>query len=172
MSNYEIMILTKLESSEDKLKEIILTSLKLKDAKLVKLERNELAYPIKKQTRANYYLLNVKADNSLIAELVRKLNINKSVLRYLIINLDTEKNMKPKKFQKFHKFNNRNQNSNRAHFDNKEHAANDGVKKPFVKKENGEAKTNVEAGEKKIVKRVVKKEEKVETKKTTVKKDK
>ena len=165
MSNYEIMILTKLESSEDKLKEIILTSLKLKDAKLVKLERNELAYPIKKQTRANYYLLNVKADNSLIAELVRKLNINKSVLRYLIINLDTQKNIK-------HKFNNRNQNSNRAHFDNKEHATNDGVKKPFVKKENGEAKTNVEAGEKKIVKRVVKKEEKVETKKTTVKKDK
>ena len=72
----------------------------------------------------------------------------------------------------FHKFNNRNQNSNRAHFDNKEHATNDGIKKPFVKKENGEAKTNVEAGEKKIVKRVVKKEEKVETKKTTVKKDK
>ena len=111
MSNYEIMILTNTEMLESDLTKLLTSTLKVKDVKLNKLERNELVYPIKKQI-----------DRSLIAELTRKFNIAKLVLRYLIINLDTEKGLKPKKasrFNKFHKFNKFSQSNNYLNKQNK-----------------------------------------------------
>ena len=109
MSNYEIMILTNTEMLESDLTKLLTSTLKVKDVKLNKLERNELVYPIKKQTRANYYVVNLKIDPKLI-------------LRYLIINLDTEKGLKPKKasrFNKFHKFNKFSQSNNYVNKQNK-----------------------------------------------------
>lgn len=122
MSNYEIMILTNTEMLESDLTKLLTSTLKVKDVKLNKLERNELVYPIKKQTRANYYVVNLKIDPSLIAKLTRKFNIAKLILRYLIINLDTEKGLKPKKasrFNKFHKFNKFSQSNNYVNKQNK-----------------------------------------------------
>ena len=127
MSNYEIMILTNIEMLESDLTKLLTSTLKVKDVKLNKLERNELVYPIKKQTRANYYVVNLKIDPSLIAELTRKFNIAKLVLRYLIINLDTEKGLKPKKasrFNKFHKFNKFSQSNNYVNKTSEENAEN------------------------------------------------
>ena len=115
MTNYEIMILTNTEMPESNLSKLLTSTLNVKDVKLVKLDRNELVYPIKKQTRANYYVVNLKVKPELIAELTRKFNIEKLILRYLIINLDTEKGMKPKKpsrFNKYHKFNKSSQSNN------------------------------------------------------------
>ncbi|MDD7907908.1 30S ribosomal protein S6 [Metamycoplasma hyosynoviae] len=97
MSNYEIFILTKSDMPEENLKKILTTTLKLSDIKLEKLERTELSYPIKKQTHGNYYLTLVKIGSEHISELVRKLNINKQILRYLVINRDTEKGIKPRR---------------------------------------------------------------------------
>lgn len=97
MSNYEILILTKMEVVEATVQKFLTETLKVKDLKIQKLENNELAYPIKKETHANYFLCNTKADPSLITELTRKLNIKKDFLRYLVINLDLEKGLKPKK---------------------------------------------------------------------------
>ena len=47
MSNYEIMILTNTEMLESDLTKLLTSTLKVKDVKLNKLERNELVYPIK-----------------------------------------------------------------------------------------------------------------------------
>ena len=94
MSNYEILILTKMEVVEATVQKFLTETLKVKDLKIQKLENNELAYPIKKETHANYFLCNTKADPSLITELTRKLNIKKDFLRYLVINLDLEKGLK------------------------------------------------------------------------------
>ncbi|WP_373436100.1 30S ribosomal protein S6 [Metamycoplasma equirhinis] len=125
MSNYEIMILVNPNSSEEDFKSFLFSILKNENTKLEKLERTEIAYPIKKLSRANYYLINTKAEPTIISELTRKLNINKSILRSLVINLDSEKGLKPKKVRK---------SSRKLPFANK-----DG-KKPFVKqtKDQGE----------------------------------
>ena len=48
MSNYEIMILTNIEMLESDLTKLLTSTLKVKDVKLNKLERNELVYPINK----------------------------------------------------------------------------------------------------------------------------
>ena len=144
MSNYEIMILTNTEMLESDLTKLLTSTLKVKDVKLNKLERNELVYPIKKQTRANYYVVNLKIDPSLIAELTRKFNIAKLILRYLIINLDTEKGLKPKKasrFNKFHKFNKFSQSNNYVNKQNKtSEASTENSSKQPVAEQNKETK--------------------------------
>ncbi|AWX69449.1 30S ribosomal protein S6 [[Mycoplasma] anseris] len=108
MSNYEIMILTNPQATDQEVKELLLSVLDPKNTKIEKLERTELAYSINKLTRASYYLINAKLEPQVIAELTRKLNINKFVIRSLIINLDSEKGMKPRKMRKAtRKFDNR-----------------------------------------------------------------
>lgn len=49
MSNYEILILTKMEVVEATVQKFLTETLKVKDLKIQKLENNELAYPIKKK---------------------------------------------------------------------------------------------------------------------------
>ncbi|MBN0970912.1 30S ribosomal protein S6 [Mycoplasma phocoeninasale] len=100
MSNYEIMILVDPAAKEEDFTSLVFSVLNEKDAKLEKLERSELAYPIKKMSRASYYLISAKAEPHLIAELTRKLNISKIILRNLIINLDSERGLKPRKVKK------------------------------------------------------------------------
>ncbi|AXE60893.1 30S ribosomal protein S6 [[Mycoplasma] phocae] len=100
MSNYEIMILVDPTAKEEDFTSLVFSVLNEKNAKMEKLERSELAYPIKKMSRATYYLISVKAEPHLIAELTRKLNISKIILRNLIINLDSERGLKPKKVKK------------------------------------------------------------------------
>ncbi|WP_412031655.1 30S ribosomal protein S6 [Metamycoplasma buccale] len=130
MSNYEIMILTDPKFSVEELSKLLHSVLKQENTKIEKLERSELAYPIKKLTHANYYLINTKSAPNVLAELTRILNISKLVLRTLIINLDTEKGMKPKKIKpKFQKNFTKKPNTN---FSKDE-------RKPFVKKADSES---------------------------------
>lgn len=102
MSNYEIMILVNPQSTEEEVKSLLLTVLP-EDTKFERLERTELAYPIKKLSRATYYLVSTKAAPELMSELTRKLNIDKRILRSLIINLDSEKGLKPSKAKRNHR---------------------------------------------------------------------
>ncbi|AZZ65276.1 30S ribosomal protein S6 [Metamycoplasma phocicerebrale] len=121
MSNYEIMILVNPTSKEESVKELLFSVLNKENTKIERLERTELAYPINKLTHASYFLVLTKAEPSSLKELTRKLNIDKSILRTLIINLDSEKGLKPRKQKKF----------SRRNFDNK---------KPYVKSHNKENK--------------------------------
>ncbi|TPE57201.1 30S ribosomal protein S6 [[Mycoplasma] falconis] len=93
MSQYEIMILVNPQTTDEEFKGILFSVLDEKATKVEKLERTELAYPINKLKRASYYLVNAKIAPEAIAELTRKLNIDKRVLRNLIINLDSEKGL-------------------------------------------------------------------------------
>jgi small subunit ribosomal protein S6 len=47
------------------------------------------AYPIKKNKRGHYVLLNISCDGSVIAEIERRLRINENVLRYLSVLVDS-----------------------------------------------------------------------------------
>ncbi|ACF07462.1 ribosomal protein S6 [Metamycoplasma arthritidis] len=123
MSNYEIMILANPDSTLEQVSELLFSVLKKSDTKIEKLERSELAYPIHKLTRATYYLVTVKSDPQLMAELTRKLNIAKFILRSLIINLDSEKGLKPRKVKRF---------IPRAK--NNDRSANQGDRRPFIRR--------------------------------------
>ncbi|MDO6829703.1 30S ribosomal protein S6 [Mesomycoplasma ovipneumoniae] len=86
--------------------------------KLVKLENSSLAYPIKKSKTAQYFLINLDSPANLIEEFVRRANITKSIWRYLIINLDSEKgfNQKPKNSDRHKRTNARRDHSDRPNF--------------------------------------------------------
>ncbi|NQZ65703.1 MAG: 30S ribosomal protein S6 [Mycoplasmatales bacterium] len=105
MANYEIMMI--IDPKKD-IKEIEqFTNEIFKDGvkKFTKMDRTNLAYPINKSNTAQYVLVNVETEGDFIKEFTRKVNINKSIWRQLVINLDSEravdslKNMK--KFEEF-----------------------------------------------------------------------
>lgn len=45
------------------------------------------AYPIKKNKKGHYVLINITCEGSVIAEIERRLRINENVLRYLTVNV-------------------------------------------------------------------------------------
>ena len=47
-----------------------------------------LAYPIKKNTKGHYVLLNVSCSVDCIKEFERKINISEDVIRYLVIKVE------------------------------------------------------------------------------------
>jgi small subunit ribosomal protein S6 len=49
----------------------------------------QFAYPIKKNKKGHYVLLNISADGAVVAEIARKLRINENVLRHLIVYVDS-----------------------------------------------------------------------------------
>ncbi|MGX9339543.1 30S ribosomal protein S6 [Mycoplasma sp. 332] len=142
MSKYEIMILVNPTSTEESVKDLVFSVLDEKNTKFERLERTELAYPINKLTRATYFLILTSAQPELIKELTRKFNIDKSIIRSLIINLNSEKGLKPRKQRRFTKRN----FENRRSFDkneNKEATSNDRrneQRRPYIKKQQPVAK--------------------------------
>jgi small subunit ribosomal protein S6 len=47
-----------------------------------------LAYPIKKNNKGHYVLMNLKASSDVIKEVERQMKLNESVLRYLTIKVE------------------------------------------------------------------------------------
>ncbi|MDR2158209.1 MAG: 30S ribosomal protein S6 [Holosporaceae bacterium] len=47
-----------------------------------------LAYPIKKNQKGHYYVIHMKADGPLVAELGRLMRINEDIIRRLIVKVD------------------------------------------------------------------------------------
>ena len=47
------------------------------------------AYPIKKNKKGHYVLINITCDGSIITEIERRLRINENVLRYLTVNVES-----------------------------------------------------------------------------------
>ncbi|MDO6856105.1 30S ribosomal protein S6 [Mesomycoplasma ovipneumoniae] len=119
MPKYEIMTILD-PKAEATILENLLSAIFSQNSsyKLVKLENSSLAYPIKKSKTAQYFLINLDSPANLIEEFVRRANITKSIWRYLIINLDSEKgfNQKPKNYDRHKRTNVRRDHSDRPNF--------------------------------------------------------
>ncbi|MDW2907034.1 30S ribosomal protein S6 [Mesomycoplasma ovipneumoniae] len=119
MPKYEIMTILD-PKAEATILENLLSAIFSQNSsyKLVKLENSSLAYPIKKSKTAQYFLINLDSPANLIEEFVRRANITKSIWRYLIINLDSEKgfNQKPKNSDRHKRTNPRRDHSDRPNF--------------------------------------------------------
>lgn len=95
---YELMIVAKTDKG-DSLVNRVQKTIKEKDAKDIKVDnlgKKPLAYPIKKQTDAAYFLINFNASGSSIKPLSDMLRLEQEdLLRYLIVKKQ-EKKLKAK----------------------------------------------------------------------------
>lgn len=98
MNNYEIIyIINPQEQDLEKIKASLLEM--LNDPKELKVNiwgLKKFAYPIKKHDSGHYIQINCQISGETAKALPAKLNLTKSVLRYLIVNLDNEKRFRYK----------------------------------------------------------------------------
>ena len=96
MNKYEMMFIVKSQGEEKNVKGVVTAVEKvLKDnnAKISEskdLGLKKLAYPIKKEINGYYELINFEVAKEAIAEIKRKISINESVLRHLIIKKEED----------------------------------------------------------------------------------
>ena len=96
MNKYEMMFIVKSQGEEKDVKGVVTAVEKiLKDngAKISEskdLGLKKLAYPIKKEINGYYELINFDVAKEAIAEIKRKISINESVLRHLIVKKEEE----------------------------------------------------------------------------------
>src|SRR6202453_408700 len=57
---------------------------------LEKLRRRKLAYTVKKFNDANYVLLTILADGSLVGEIERRLRVSEPVIKFISVRMDEE----------------------------------------------------------------------------------
>ncbi|TDV24077.1 SSU ribosomal protein S6P [Mycoplasmopsis mustelae] len=100
MNKYEIMMIVNpkvdVKVAFDLLSDVFGQGVK----KAEKLDRHELAYEINKSKHAQYVLALVEANADSPKEFTRRVNITKEIWRTLVINLDSEKGLTPKKESK------------------------------------------------------------------------
>lgn len=91
MHKYEIMFIVKTDIDEKTQKDTVatfskvLTDMKAKIINTKDMGQKKLAYPIKKQLRGNYYILNVEASADAVKEFDRKAKIDENILRHIVI---------------------------------------------------------------------------------------
>ena len=96
MNKYEMMFIVKSQGEEKDVKgvfsaiEKILKDNKAKISESKDLGLKKLAYPIKKEINGYYGLINFEVEKDAIAEIKRKISINESVLRHLIVKKEEE----------------------------------------------------------------------------------
>ena len=94
MKNYEIMFIlsTQLTDEEKQAKvKFVEETLAKSEAVEIKTEvwgERKLAYPIKKKENGYYVLTTFQADGTKFTEIESKLNINESILKYMIVKND------------------------------------------------------------------------------------
>ena len=94
MRNYEIMfILSTQLTDEEKQAGVKLVEDTLAKAGAVEIKTEvwgdrKLAYPIKKKENGYYVLTTFQADGTKFTEIESKLNINESILKYMIVKND------------------------------------------------------------------------------------
>ena len=96
MNKYEIMFIVKSQGEDKDIKSVVTdvekilkdNKAKITDSKDLGLKK--LAYPIKKEINGYYELINFEAEKDVIAEIKRKISINESILRHLIIKKEEE----------------------------------------------------------------------------------
>ncbi|MBN3534655.1 30S ribosomal protein S6 [Mycoplasma procyoni] len=96
MAKYEIMLVLapteELSFAEKIAKDVFGEGVK----KVEKLERTELAYEINKSKTGAFVVISVEAEENTIAEFTRRTNIQKTIWRTLVINLDSERGLNRK----------------------------------------------------------------------------
>ena len=95
MNKYEIMFILKSNDEEAIKSEVsnlkaIITDMKGEITEEKEMGNRKLAYPINKEVNGYYYVMNVNANNEIVAEFDRKARINENVIRHLVIRLDEE----------------------------------------------------------------------------------
>lgn len=95
MNKYEIMFILKSNEEEAIKNEVsnlkaIITDMKGEIVNEKEMGNRKLAYPINKELNGYYYVMNVNANNEIVAEFDRKARINENVIRHLVIRLDEE----------------------------------------------------------------------------------
>ena len=96
MNKYEIMFIVKatmesadVKKSAETYKNLIET-LKGKVVEAKELGEKKLAYPIKKELNGYYYVMQVEAKKEAIQEFDRKIRLDETILRHLIIRQEEE----------------------------------------------------------------------------------
>lgn len=93
MRHYEVVFLVHPDQSEqvpamiERYKALVENG----NGKIHRLEdwgRRQLAYPIQNLVKAHYVLLNIEADQSVLAELTEGFRFNDAILRHLVIKRD------------------------------------------------------------------------------------
>lgn len=96
MNKYEMMFIVKSQGEEKDVKgvvsdvEKILKDNNAKISESKELGLKKLAYPIKKEINGYYELINFEVAKEAIAEIKRRISINESVLRHLIVKKEEE----------------------------------------------------------------------------------
>lgn len=91
MNKYEIMFIVKADLDEKAVKdtvsgmEKVLTDMKSKISNSKDMGQRKLAYPINKQVRGYYHVLNVEATADAVKEFDRKAKLNENILRHIVI---------------------------------------------------------------------------------------
>lgn len=94
MKNYEIMFILSTRTTEEDRKasieavESVLTKEGAVELKTEIWGDRKLAYPVKKQENGYYVLTTFKIDGVNLKEIESKLNINESILKYIIVKND------------------------------------------------------------------------------------
>ena len=94
MRNYEIMFILSTQLTDEEKQAgaaFVEDTLKAAGATEVKTEiwgDRKLAYPIKKKENGYYVLTTFQADGTQFTEIESKLNINESILKYMIVKND------------------------------------------------------------------------------------
>lgn len=96
MNKYEMMFIVKatmedaqVKASSESVKKLA-ESLGAKVVSFKEMGQRKLAYPIKKEINGYYYVMVVSADKDTVKEIDRKVSIDETILRHLIIKLDEE----------------------------------------------------------------------------------
>ncbi len=87
VTKYELLLVSKIDSADALVSRVekVLKDIDASDVKLEKLGKKTLAYQIKKQTEANYFVFNFHAQGSTISDLGDMLRLEQeALLRYLI----------------------------------------------------------------------------------------
>lgn len=95
---YELMVIAKIDSSDEVFGKVekFLKDIKAESLKIERLGKKILAYPIAKQTEAEYFLYNFEADSQTLKGLSDKIRLEQeTILRHLLI-----KAVKPRKASK------------------------------------------------------------------------
>ncbi len=88
MNKYEFTFLIKEEKDLKKIEQII-TSFKGKILQQKNWGKKSLAYPIKKQDSAFFYIWKINLPKTKISEFKKNLNYNEKILRYLLLMDET-----------------------------------------------------------------------------------
>lgn len=91
MNKYEVMFIVKADIDEKAVKdtaksfEKVLTDMKSKIVNSKEMGQKKLSYPIKKQVRGYYFVLNIEASAAAVKEFDRKAKIDENILRHIVI---------------------------------------------------------------------------------------